>query len=228
MPVTPSGGPGGWSIPAGEQGPKRVVIRYEGALAALDASGSPFGGSEPGSGEDGSFLPGGTAWLPMFDDAGLADYRVSVVVPDGYRPVMTGRLEEEAPGRAVFTAEGAVEEPSLFAGRWDVRERMADGLAAADVFRAGSGRAVGRLSSGFGRLYQAVFRADRAVSRSTASRSCRRLCRSGWALKGSHISAGGCCPCPSCAGSRCPMKSCITGGATASLSIMKPATGRKG
>jgi aminopeptidase N len=128
VPITPSGGPGGWSIPAGEQGPKRLVIRYEGVLAALDASGSPFGGSEPGSGEDGGFLPGGTAWLPIFDDAELADYRVSVVVPDGYRPVMTGRLEEEAPGRAVFTAEGVVEEPSLFAGRWDVRERMADGL----------------------------------------------------------------------------------------------------
>ena len=68
--VTPSGGPEGWSVPAGGAGPKRVVIRYEGTLAALDASGSPFGGSEPGSGEDGSFLPGGTAWLPMFDDAG--------------------------------------------------------------------------------------------------------------------------------------------------------------
>jgi aminopeptidase N len=126
--VAPIGRSGIWSIPAGDPGPKRVVIRYEGTLAPLDVSGSPFGGSEPGSGEDGSFLSGGTAWLPTFDDAGAADYRVSVAVPDGYRPVMTGRLDKEALGRAVFTVEGAAEEPSLFAGRWNVRERTADGL----------------------------------------------------------------------------------------------------
>jgi len=126
--VRPSAGPEGWSIPTGKYGPKRVVIRYEGTLAPLDVSGSPFGGSEPGSGEDGSFLPGGTAWLPTFEDSGATDYRVSVAVPSGYRPVMTGRLEEEVLGRAVFTVQGAAEEPSLFAGRWNVRERMADGL----------------------------------------------------------------------------------------------------
>jgi aminopeptidase N len=126
--VSSSGGPDGWSIPAGHQGRKRVVIRYEGILAALDDSGSPFGGNEPGSGDDGSFLPGGTAWLPTFDDAGASDYRVSVHVPDGFRAVMTGRLEEEALGRAVFGATGAVEEPSLFAGRWNVRERVTNGL----------------------------------------------------------------------------------------------------
>jgi hypothetical protein len=126
--VSPSGGPDGWSIPTGSQGRKRVIIHYEGILAALDDSGSPFGGNEPGSGEMGSFLPGGTAWLPVFDEAGASDYRVSVHVPEGFRAVMTGRLEEEAPGRAVFGVTGAVEEPSLFAGRWDVRERVTNGL----------------------------------------------------------------------------------------------------
>ncbi|GEO36040.1 peptidase M1 [Skermanella aerolata] len=126
--VTPSSGPEGWSVPTGGRGPKRLVIRYEGVLAELDSGGSPFGGTDPGSGEDGSYLPGGTAWLPGFDDPGLADYRVAITVPKGYRPVMTGRLEDEALGRAVFTFNGASEEPSLFAGRWNVRERMADGL----------------------------------------------------------------------------------------------------
>ena len=126
--VTPSSGPEGWSVPTGGRGPRRLVIRYEGVLAELDSGGSPFGGTDPGSGEDGSYLPGGTAWLPGFDDPGPADYRVAITVPKGYRPVMTGRLEDEALGRAVFTFDGASEEPSLFAGRWNVRERVADGL----------------------------------------------------------------------------------------------------
>lgn len=126
--VALSGGPEGWSVPVGNGGPIRLVIRYEGTLAELGAGGSPFGGADPGSGEAGSFLPGGTAWLPDFGGGDPADYRIAVSVPDAYRPVVTGRLEEEAPGRAVFTVDGAAEEPSLFAGPWNVRERMAGDL----------------------------------------------------------------------------------------------------
>ncbi|UEM05278.1 M1 family peptidase [Skermanella rosea] len=132
-PADAVGGPTRWRVPAAGAGAGRVTIRYSGTLAPLDDSGSPFGGDEPGSGEAGSFLPGGTGWLPRFD-ADRTTYRLAVRVPEGYRAAVTGDLAEETDEEAVFTIDPAVEEPSLFAGRWQVRERMAGGLRLRTLF----------------------------------------------------------------------------------------------
>lgn len=132
-PADIAGGPTHWRVPAAAAGDRRVTIRYSGILAPLDDSGSPFGGEEPGSGEAGSFLPGGTGWLPRFDADRVA-YRLAVRVPEGYRAAVTGDLAEETAGESVFTVDPAVEEPSLFAGRWQVRERLAGGLRLRTLF----------------------------------------------------------------------------------------------
>ncbi|WP_192499334.1 M1 family metallopeptidase [Skermanella pratensis] len=132
-PADAAGGPARWRVPAAGTGDMRVTIRYSGILAPLDDSGSPFGGEEPGSGETGSFLPGGTGWLPRFDAERTA-YRLAVRVPEGYRAAVTGDLAEETAEESVFIVDPAVEEPSLFAGRWQMRERMAGRLRLRTLF----------------------------------------------------------------------------------------------
>jgi aminopeptidase N len=108
-------------------GRHRIRIDYAGTLAPIDAEGR---GDGPASGAKGSYLPGGSGWLPPIDAERLS-YRLTVQVPTGYRAVATGGLVEEQAGasgyRAVYAADPAVEEPSLFAGQWDVRERQVDG-----------------------------------------------------------------------------------------------------
>ncbi|MEE8333563.1 MAG: M1 family aminopeptidase [Alphaproteobacteria bacterium] len=80
------------------------------------------------SGADGAYLPGFGGWLPDSGDA-LVAHRLTISVPEPYRVVSTGRrvAETSTSGtrRAVFTSDRPSELPSLFAGRWRVRERKA-------------------------------------------------------------------------------------------------------
>ncbi|EWY39965.1 peptidase M1 [Skermanella stibiiresistens SB22] len=122
-----AGNPDGWRVPIQGTGEKRVTITYLGPLAPLDAGGGPFGGEEAGSSPMGSFLPGGAAWLPVIDAERVA-YRLTVRVPAGFRAVATGTLIEETPEHTVYSAAPAFEEPSLFVGPWDMRERWAGNL----------------------------------------------------------------------------------------------------
>ncbi len=77
---------------------------------------------------DGAYLPGFGGWLPDTGDA-LVTHRLTVSVPEPYRVVSTGRrLADSASGgrrHAVFASDRPGELPSLFAGRWRVRERDA-------------------------------------------------------------------------------------------------------
>ncbi|WP_448191999.1 M1 family metallopeptidase [Azospirillum sp. sgz301742] len=100
-----------------------VTLRYAGTLAALTPE---HKGGGAAAGEDGAYLPGGPAWLPLADDE-PPTWRLAVRVPAPFVAVATGALLEESREggyRAVFAEDRAVEAPSLFVGKWEVRERM--------------------------------------------------------------------------------------------------------
>ena len=99
-----------------------VTLRYAGTLAAL-APEHKGGGAAAGA--DGAYLPGGPGWLPLTDDE-PPTWKLSVRVPAPFVAVATGALIEETREsgyRAVFAEERTVEPPSLFVGKWEVRER---------------------------------------------------------------------------------------------------------
>ncbi|HEY0834129.1 MAG TPA: M1 family aminopeptidase, partial [Azospirillum sp.] len=109
------------------QGGGAVTVRYAGTLAALDPDATRDG---PMAGPEGAYLPGG-GWIPVAEGE-PPTWRLAVRVPAPFTAVATGRLVEEARDaagyRAVFAEDRPVEEPSLFAGAWEVRERMHGGL----------------------------------------------------------------------------------------------------
>ncbi|MBP2292552.1 M1 family metallopeptidase [Azospirillum rugosum] len=106
------------------EGAGEVVLRYAGTLAPLSAEAR---GDGPMAGEEGAYLPAGSGWFPSAGDE-PPTWRLAVRVPAPFVAVATGRLLEEARGgdqyRAVFAEDRAVEEPSLFAGPWQVKERQ--------------------------------------------------------------------------------------------------------
>ncbi|WP_448206131.1 M1 family metallopeptidase [Azospirillum sp. sgz302134] len=105
------------------EGAGEVVLRYAGTLLPLSQEGR---GDGPMAGEEGAYLPGGSGWLPSGGDE-PPTWRLAIRVPAPFTAVATGRLVEEMREggyRAVFTEDRPVEEPSLFAGSWQVAERM--------------------------------------------------------------------------------------------------------
>lgn len=105
-----------------------VLLRYGGILP--NPAGVAPESSRAPAGKEGAFLPAGSGWLPRTggtDDDPPA-WRLAVRVPDPFLAVATGKLVEEskeADGyRAVFAEDRPVEEPSLFAGVWQMREKM--------------------------------------------------------------------------------------------------------
>ena len=104
-------------VPLPDEGSHEVTLRYAGRLD-----------QDPGRAfldERGAFLPAGSGWLPETAEPRLR-YRLRVLVPPPYRAVATGSLvqETEQGGSrvAVFTAERALEPPSLFAGVYEVAD----------------------------------------------------------------------------------------------------------
>ncbi|WP_035690690.1 M1 family metallopeptidase [Azospirillum halopraeferens] len=97
-----------------------VTVRYAGTLPGF--ADESAGG--PRADEEGALLAGG--WLPV-QPGTVPTWRLSVRVPAPHVAVATGHLVEEvrdaAGYRAVFAEDRTVEEPSLFAGPWEVRER---------------------------------------------------------------------------------------------------------
>lgn len=97
-----------------------VEVAYGGLLApfAPDAR-----GDAPAAGPEGAFLP--ADWYPTVD-ARPFTWTLEVAVPPGQRAVAPGRLVREEPegGKAAFAADGPSEGLALFAGRWEVTERM--------------------------------------------------------------------------------------------------------
>ncbi|AIB14737.1 peptidase M1 (plasmid) [Azospirillum argentinense] len=111
------------------EGGGELRLRYAGTLPSLTPESRGGGG-----GAEGAYLPGGTGWIPTPEGgpASPPSWRLSVRVPAPFVAVATGRLVEEARDGAGYTAtfaeERSVEEPSLFAGPWQVTERMHNGL----------------------------------------------------------------------------------------------------
>ncbi|MFC5360186.1 M1 family metallopeptidase [Azospirillum himalayense] len=106
------------------EGGGELRLRYAGTLPPLTPDSRGGGG-----GEEGAYLPAGTGWIPTSESAETPpSWRLSVRVPAPFVAVATGRLVEETRDGAGYTAtfaEGrSVEEPSLFAGAWQVTERM--------------------------------------------------------------------------------------------------------
>jgi hypothetical protein len=107
--------------------------------ARNDATASDAGSS---SGEDGVYLPAYDDWIPQPRGAPLR-YRLEVTVAASQRAVATAGLVDESVGggfyRASFVAPQAVEPPSLFAGPYEVQERLSRGLRLRTYFHAGLG-----------------------------------------------------------------------------------------
>ena len=91
------------------------------------------------SGSDGVYLPGYAAWIPQHD-AGPIRYRLTVKLPPDQRAVATGKLVSEQLGDALYQATFEVthpaEAPSLFAGPYQVKERVSQGLRLRTYFHA--------------------------------------------------------------------------------------------
>ncbi len=120
-----------------DRGAHRVTLRAEGRVPALDDA--RLNGAHAVAGEEGSYLPAWSGWLPLTDDPWLA-YRLAVAVPSPYRAVATGRLvvEREEAGRtsARFEATFPAEPPSLFVGPYRVEERRDAGVRIRTYFHA--------------------------------------------------------------------------------------------
>jgi hypothetical protein len=91
------------------------------------------------SGSDGVYLPGYDAWIPQHD-AGPIRYRITVKLPPDQRVVVTGKLVSEQLSDALYQATFEVthsgEAPSLFAGPYQVKERISQGLRLRTYFHA--------------------------------------------------------------------------------------------
>lgn len=143
-----------FTMPAGVD---EVTVRYSGTLAPLTPE---HKGGGAAAGDEGAYLPGGPVWVPETGDE-PPTWRLSVRVPAPFVAVATGGLVEEGRDggyRAVFAEDRRVEAPSLFAGKWEVRERLSGGLRLRTYFEAD----LNRLSDEFLDLSQRTIEADSA------------------------------------------------------------------
>ena len=107
-----------------------LVFALSGTVPARDAGGDSSSGLAS-TGADGTFLPGYAAWIPH-EQSELLRFRLYVSVASGHRAVATGKLDSEADDgehyRSSFRQDQPGEAPALFAGPYQVRERLSNGL----------------------------------------------------------------------------------------------------
>ena len=121
-----------WELPLPDSSEHRVRVQLQASLPPLPERPDRRGFVPPAaSGEAGSFLSGRAGWMPVTDDERV-DYRLQLSVPGPYRAIATGALVEEKKDashhRAVVQAADVAELPTVFAGRYVVGERIADGI----------------------------------------------------------------------------------------------------
>ncbi|MFA7431102.1 MAG: M1 family aminopeptidase [Rhodospirillaceae bacterium] len=127
-PLEPPRDPGGVRFNLPGEGPWSVKVNWRGAL-------TPPG--PPALSDGGSYVPGDAAWYPR---SGTEPPQSIVVrTPPGQRAVLTGELVTEQVGADGATAAFAPypdEPPSLFAGPYEVAERMVGDLRLRTYFPA--------------------------------------------------------------------------------------------
>ncbi len=87
----------------------------------------------------GSFLPAGAGWYPQFKTKDFT-YKLSVKTPSLHKAIAPGKLLEESTERgiyhAIFKVEHPIDEISLFAGPYQVKEKMVEGIRVRTYFHS--------------------------------------------------------------------------------------------
>jgi len=118
---------------------RRIEIRWSGMLAALAQDldhRQTLAYALPASASEGSFLPAGSGWYPMVEDA-LERYELELDLPAEQRGLVPGRLlaEEQSGGRyrARFEFRQPGEGIALMAGPYRIEERQLRTAAGSEV-----------------------------------------------------------------------------------------------
>lgn len=126
--LAPPRDPGGGRFILPGEGPWTVEVDWRGVLPPP---------TPPAVAPEGTYLPGDVAWYPA--PGGALPQRLTVRTPAGQRAAVTGELLDETVGPegnvAVF-APYADEPPSVFAGPYEVAERMVGALRLRTYFPA--------------------------------------------------------------------------------------------
>ena len=132
----PSRTPDGWLISLPDAGVHKIQFSIFGVIPPLPIrpSRGVTGGAR--SGKDGVFLPGYRAWLPDSGES-LVAYSVQATVPKPYRVAGTGRSEDKSSNVLVLSAGKAVELPSLFAGPYQITEKLSKNIRLRTYFHKG-------------------------------------------------------------------------------------------
>jgi hypothetical protein len=136
LPVTSAGHDYIVALP--DRNPQVIGFTLRGVIPARGAQQSSTA-MLSSSGSDGVYLPGYDAWIPR-EDGGPIRYRITVKLPPEQRAVATGKLVSEQLSDALYQATFEVthpgEAPSLFAGPYQVKERISQGLRLRTYFHA--------------------------------------------------------------------------------------------
>jgi len=128
--VQVQGAGGDYHVDLSQPGDNELVFHLSGNLPSR-ASGADVSAGMASTGADGVYLPGYDAWIPH-NLAERLEYRLRVTLPSAQPAVATGKLVDESDDgeyyRATFEQSQPGEAPSLFAGPYQVRERVSDGL----------------------------------------------------------------------------------------------------
>ena len=125
------------TIPLAAEGSRQVELVLQGVVPELPAADARGASTGAVADAEGSYLPGYSDWIANTGEDRIR-YRLTVEVPQPYRVVATGRLvEERLDGenyRASFAADTPIEPPSIFAGPYEIQERLEDDLCIRTYF----------------------------------------------------------------------------------------------
>jgi len=120
----------GYHIELARGDENELVFALSGTVPAR-AAGTDSASGLASTGADGAYLPGYAAWIPH-ELSELLRFRLRVTVAAAHRAVATGKFVAESEdgeySRSSFQQDQPGEAPSLFAGPYQVRERLGNGL----------------------------------------------------------------------------------------------------
>ena len=129
---------GSYQVDLPQADDNNLVFHLSGTLPARSDAGGALAGTTSAD-ADGIYMPGYDAWIPHIPGERL-EYRLRVILSPGLLAVATGKIVEERNDggsyQATFEQAWPGEAPSLFAGPYQVRERIIDGLRLRTYFHA--------------------------------------------------------------------------------------------